>query len=149
MRPTCAVRHPPATRSHVRVDCCPFAVTVSVGRRPCPYLHPHKPVLLPSQSMPLHPHLVLLLLQFAAALLPLCVNPRRYLLGMAKPGSSSTSVAAGSFPPVSGAAFLASVPHTGNKQLVTRFLFRDPIFAAKLTWWVCEACAVCVGTIAG
>lgn len=59
---------------------------------------------------------------------------QKYLLGMAKPGSSSTSVAAGSFPPVSGAAFLASVPHTGNKQLVTRFLFRDPIFAAKLTW---------------
>ncbi len=55
---------------------------------------------------------------------------------MAKPGSS-IGLAAGSFPPVSGAAFLASVPHTGNKQLVTRFLFRDPIFAIKLTWWVC------------
>lgn len=59
----------------------------------------------------------------------------RYVLGSAKPGTAA-STAPGSFAPLSGAGFLCSVPQSGNKQMVTRFLFRDPILSLKLTWWV-------------
>ncbi|KXZ41444.1 hypothetical protein GPECTOR_464g376 [Gonium pectorale] len=58
----------------------------------------------------------------------------KYVLAMAPPGALSTSATPGSFPPISGAALMCSVPHTGNKQLVMRFLMRDPIFSFKLTW---------------
>lgn len=61
----------------------------------------------------------------------------RYVLGMAKAGTAPTQQpAAGSFPPLSGAAFLCSVPQTGNKQMVMRFLRKDPLLSLKLTWWV-------------
>ncbi|GLC42348.1 hypothetical protein PLESTM_001323600 [Pleodorina starrii] len=67
---------------------------------------------------------------------------QKYVLGMAKPSPSpspaSTSPASfpapGSFPVLSGVAFLDSVPHSGNKQMVVRFLMRDPIMSLKLTW---------------
>ncbi|PNH09319.1 hypothetical protein TSOC_004065 [Tetrabaena socialis] len=64
---------------------------------------------------------------------------QKYVLGAAAPGAPASAptaraAAAGSFPPLSGAAFLCSVPPSGNKQMITRFLFRDPIASAKLTW---------------
>ncbi|PNW83982.1 hypothetical protein CHLRE_04g213100v5 [Chlamydomonas reinhardtii] len=58
---------------------------------------------------------------------------QKYVLGSAKPGTAA-STAPGSFAPLSGAGFLCSVPQSGNKQMVTRFLFRDPILSLKLTW---------------
>ncbi|KAG2426658.1 hypothetical protein HXX76_012969 [Chlamydomonas incerta] len=59
---------------------------------------------------------------------------QKYVLGSAKPGAAATSTSPGSFAPLSGAGFLCSVPQSGNKQMVTRFLFRDPILSLKLTW---------------
>ncbi|GFR41648.1 hypothetical protein Agub_g2385 [Astrephomene gubernaculifera] len=67
---------------------------------------------------------------------------QKYVLGLAKPGSSSASSssssppppAPGSFPPLSGAAFLNSVPPTGNKKLVLRFMQRDFLYSMRLTW---------------
>lgn len=37
-------------------------------------------------------------------------------------------------PPLAGAAFLASVPPSGNKQLVGRFMKRDFMLSMRITW---------------
>ncbi|KAG2500407.1 hypothetical protein HYH03_001978 [Edaphochlamys debaryana] len=58
---------------------------------------------------------------------------QKYVLASAAPGAPA-SLSPGSFPPLPGVGFVCSVPHTGNKQLVMRFLMRDPIFSFKLTW---------------
>jgi len=60
-------------------------------------------------------------------------------------------VAAGGAPPIAGVAFLASVPQSGNKDIVGRFLVRTPVLAMKITWWFIrksfgeseEACRTC------
>ncbi|EFJ47672.1 hypothetical protein VOLCADRAFT_117779 [Volvox carteri f. nagariensis] len=70
---------------------------------------------------------------------------QKYILGSAATSSHCSSASPpppppppgptpGSFPPLSGAAFLCSVPPSGNKQMVMRFLRRDPIMSLKLTW---------------
>ena len=38
------------------------------------------------------------------------------------------------FPPLAGAALLASVPPEGNGPMVSRFLMRSPVASAKITW---------------
>ncbi|KAG2444041.1 hypothetical protein HYH02_009239 [Chlamydomonas schloesseri] len=54
---------------------------------------------------------------------------QKYVLGLASQQQQQPAS-----PPLSGAAFLCSVPQSGNKQMVTRFLFKDPILSLKLTW---------------
>lgn len=62
----------------------------------------------------------------------------RYILGAAPAipsnSSSSSSPAYGSYPRLAGAAFLASVPPTGNQALVMRWLKRDLWLSWKITW---------------
>ncbi|GIL64659.1 hypothetical protein Vafri_18573 [Volvox africanus] len=65
---------------------------------------------------------------------------QKYVLSTAKSGTPArppapgAAPAPGSFPPLSGAAFLCSVPQSGNKKMIMRFLLRDPIMSFKLTW---------------
>lgn len=39
-----------------------------------------------------------------------------------------------SYPKLAGIAFLSSVPPSGNSKMVTRFLLKDPLLAARVTW---------------
>ncbi|GIM04402.1 hypothetical protein Vretimale_8990 [Volvox reticuliferus] len=63
---------------------------------------------------------------------------QKYVLGTAKSGVPGPGPGGarppGSFPPLTGAAFLCSVPPSGSKQMVVRFLRKDPIMSFKLTW---------------
>jgi hypothetical protein len=52
----------------------------------------------------------------------------RYVQGMA------TAVGAPGYPWIAGAAYLACVPPSGNKDMIFRFLLRDPIGSIKITW---------------
>lgn len=54
---------------------------------------------------------------------------QKYILSMKDPKGS-----AGKFPDLAGAAFLCSVPPSGNKKLVGRVFMKDPIKSLKLTW---------------
>jgi hypothetical protein len=38
-------------------------------------------------------------------------------------------------PELAGLVFMASVPQTGNKQIVSRYLFKSPVMAMKITWY--------------
>lgn len=62
----------------------------------------------------------------------------RYLLNTADSSSngsnSSSPPAPGSFPPLAGAAFLASVPPSGNRDLIFRWLRRDLGLSWRVTW---------------
>lgn len=58
---------------------------------------------------------------------PLCP---RYLLR----SSAQAGAAPGSLPDLAGLALLGSVPPSGNKQLVGRFLRRDPLLSLRITW---------------
>jgi hypothetical protein len=55
--------------------------------------------------------------------------------------SSSSRPAAGSFPRLAGAAFLASVPPAGNRDLIFRWLKRDLVLSWKITWCVLAVCS--------
>jgi hypothetical protein len=59
--------------------------------------------------------------------LPLC--PRYLLRSAAQAGPTP-----GSLPDLAGLALLGSVPPSGNKQLVGRFLRRDPLLSLRITW---------------
>ena len=37
-------------------------------------------------------------------------------------------------PTPAGVVFMASTPQTGNKDIVSRYFFKDPILALKITW---------------
>lgn len=52
---------------------------------------------------------------------------QKYILGI---GSGAPQ----GYPPLAGAAFFCCVPPSGNKELVVRFLKRDPIESLKITW---------------
>uniref|UniRef100_A0A383W958 AB hydrolase-1 domain-containing protein n=1 Tax=Tetradesmus obliquus TaxID=3088 RepID=A0A383W958_TETOB len=61
---------------------------------------------------------------------------QKYILDSAPANSSSSSSrpAAGSFPRLAGVAFLASVPPSGNRDLIIRWLKRDLVLSWKVTW---------------
>ena len=62
---------------------------------------------------------------------------QKYVLGMdvkADPDGGGTVREGPPFPFLSGVAFLCSVPPSGNKELVGRFIRRDAMLAAKVTW---------------
>jgi hypothetical protein len=40
----------------------------------------------------------------------------------------------GVYPDIAGAAFLCSVPPSGNKELVMRFMKKDFMLSMRLTW---------------
>jgi hypothetical protein len=48
--------------------------------------------------------------------------------------SSSSPPVPGSYPPLAGAAFLASVPPSGNRDLIIRWLKRDLGLSWRVTW---------------
>eukprot|EP00878_Enallax_costatus_P004991 GHUV01005250.1.p1 GENE.GHUV01005250.1~~GHUV01005250.1.p1 ORF type:complete len:303 (+),score=88.88 GHUV01005250.1:117-1025(+) len=65
---------------------------------------------------------------------------QKYILGQAPSSSSnghtssSPAPAFGSYPRLAGAAFLASVPPSGNQALIMRWLKRDLWLSWKITW---------------
>eukprot|EP00775_Hariotina_reticulata_P013096 gene13096-13223_t len=63
---------------------------------------------------------------------------QKYLLDSAPPSSASGSSgssrpAAGSYPALAGAALLASVPPSGNRDLIIRWLMKDLVLSWKIT----------------
>eukprot|EP00955_Chlamydomonas_euryale_P040754 351801-Chlamydomonas_euryale.AAC.17 len=53
---------------------------------------------------------------------------QKYILGIAPDGGDD------GLPKLAGAAFLCSVPPSGNKKLVGRFFMRDPLLSLRVTY---------------